>query len=112
MQRAALTALLRHPDPEVPRLLAAALPALKADVAQRALEELVFRKDASTVEGLAAFIAGCKEGKVGLPQLALHALGVIGSARARTILEAIAADPAYAPPVRRAATQELSRPAR
>jgi HEAT repeats len=109
VQRAALVAIVKCQSPESATVLTEALPALEAGLAEKAIEELSFRKDPATIDGLEQFIRLGKETRPGAIAKAVHALAVIPSERALGVLGAVLSDLAHVPMVRRAAADILTR---
>ena len=109
VQQAAVTALVRSHAPEAIPSLANALPTLEGGVAEKALEELSFRKDPATVDGLEKFIYVSKGTKPAALEKAVQALAVIPSERAARVLGAVLSDPGHTPFVRRATAEKLLR---
>ena len=109
VQQAAVTALVKSHAPEAMASLANALPTLEGGVAEKALEELSFRKDPATVDGLEKFIYLSKGTKPAALEKAVQALAVVPSERAARVLGAVFSDPGHTPFVRRAAAEKLLR---
>jgi len=109
VQQAAVTALVKSHAPEAMASLANALPTLEGGVAEKALEELSFRKDPATVDGLEKFLYLSKGTKPAALEKAVQALAVIPSERAARVLGAVISDPGHTPFVRRAAAEKLLR---
>jgi hypothetical protein len=109
VQQAGVTALVKSQAPEATTALADALPALEARVAELALDELSFRKDPATIDGLEKFLQLSKGTKPGALEKAVYALGVIHAERAVRVLGVVLADTGQVPLVRRAAADGLLR---
>ena len=109
VQQAALAAIVKCQVPESATVLTEALPTLEAGLAEKAIEELSFRKDPATIDGLERFIRLSRGTKPGSLEKAVHALAVIPTERAAGALGAVLSDPGHAPMVRRAAADALVR---
>jgi hypothetical protein len=109
VQQAAMAAIVKCQAPESATVLTEALPALDVALVQKALEELLFRKDPATIDGLERFLQLSKGTKPGALEKAVHALAVIPSERAVGVLGAVLSDPGHAPMVRRSAADALVR---
>jgi HEAT repeat protein len=109
VQQAAVAALVKSHAPEAIATLANALPTLEGGVAEKALDELSFRKDPAIVDGLEKFIYLSKGTKPAALEKAVQALSVIPSERAARVMGAVLSDPGHTPFVRRAAAERLLR---
>ncbi len=109
VQQAALAALLKCQIPGSTTALTDSLTTLDASLAEKALDELVFRKDPATVDGLGRFIQLHKGTKAGALEKAVQALAVIPSESAVGALGAVLSDADHALLVRRAAADALMR---
>ena len=109
MQHAAVAALVKSRAPGATAVLAGALPTLEAGAAEKALEELSFRKDPATIDGLERFLQLSKGTKPGALDTAVRALAVIPTERAARVLGVVLSDPAHAPLLRRTAGDHLLR---
>lgn len=109
VQQAALAAIVKCQIPESATVLTEALPTLEAGLAEKAIEELSFRKDPATIEGLVQFIRHSRGTKPGSLEKAVHALAVIPTERAAGALGAVLSDPGHTSMVRRSAADALMR---
>jgi HEAT repeat protein len=109
VQQAALAAIVKCQVPESATVLTEALPTLEAGLAEKAIEELSFRKDPATIDGLEQFIRHRRGTKPGSLEKAVHALAVIPTEHATRALGTVLSDPGHAPMVRRAAADALLR---
>ena len=109
VQHAAVAALVKSRAPGATAVLAGALPTLEAGAAEKALEELSFRKDPATIDGLERFLQLSKGTKPGALDTAVRALAVIPTERAVRVLGVVLSDPAHAPLLRRTAGDHLLR---
>ena len=107
VQQAAVTALVKSHAIEALASLTNALPTLEGGVAEKALEELSFRKDPAIVNGLEKFIYLSKGTKPAALEKAVQALAVIPSERAARVLGAVLSERGHTPFVRRAAAEKL-----
>jgi hypothetical protein len=107
VQRAAVTAIIRCKGPGRAAAFAEALPHLKAEVLDMALDELVFLKDPESVEGLQQFILAKTGSKAGALEKAVRALASIGSEQALEVLGKVLSDTGEAPFVRNTALLAL-----
>jgi HEAT repeat protein len=107
VQQAAVTALTRSNAPGAPATLAEVLPDLQGEVAEQALDDLLFRKDPATIGGLGRFIHLGKGAKPGALEKAVRALAGIPSERSARVLGVVLWDSGHVPIVRRAAASAL-----
>jgi hypothetical protein len=109
VQQAAVSAIVKCHSPDSASVLTEALPTLEAGLVEKAIEELLFRKDPATIDGLERFIQISRGTKPAALEKAVQALAVISSERAVGVLGAALSDPGHAPMVRRAAADALAR---
>lgn len=108
VQQAAVTAIIRNPVPKRAEVLAEALPDLKGQVLDLALDELTLLKDPAIVGGVERFISQTKDGRAGSLGKAVKVLAAIPSDRAADVLSRLLSDTGLALSVRRAALIALS----
>jgi hypothetical protein len=109
VQQAAVAAIVKCQLPESATVLTEALPTLEAGLVEKAIEELSFRKDPATVDGLERFLQLSRGTKPAALGKAVQALAMIPSERAIAVLDTVLSDPSHAPMVRRAAADALVR---
>ena len=109
VQQAAVSAMVKSRAPGAMAALADALPALEPGAAEKALEELSFRKDPATIDGLERFLQLSKGTKPGALDTAVRVVAVIPTERAARVLGVVLSDPAHAPLLRRTAGDHLLR---
>src|SRR5208282_3594741 len=86
VQQAGVTSIMKCKGPGRAAALAEALPHLKVQVLDMALDELVFLKDAESVEGLQQFVLAKTGSRAGALEKAVRALASIGSGQALEVL--------------------------
>jgi HEAT repeat protein len=109
VQQAAVTAIMKCKGRDRAAAFAEALPHLKAQVLDMALDELIFLKDPKSVDGLQQFVLGTTGSRTGALEKAVRALATIGSPPALDALGKVLANPAQAPFVRNTALLSLGR---
>jgi HEAT repeat protein len=109
VQQAAVAALVKSRAAGAMATLADALPVLEPGAAEKALEELAFRKDPATIDGLERFLQLSKGTKPGALDTAVRVVAVIPTERAARVLGVVLSDPAHAPLLRRTAGDHLLR---
>jgi hypothetical protein len=109
VQQAAVAAMVKSRAPGAMAALADALPVLEAGAAEKALEELSFRKDPATIDGLERFLQLSKGTRPGALDTAVRVVAVISTERAARVLGVVLSDPAHAPLLRRTAGDYLLR---
>jgi HEAT repeat protein len=107
VQRAAVSSILKCKGPGRAAAFAEALPYLKAEVLDMALDELVFLKDPESVEGLEQFILAKTGSRAGALEKAVQALASIGSEQALEVLGKVLSDTGEAAFVRNTALLAL-----
>jgi hypothetical protein len=107
VQRAALTSIMNCKGPGRAAAFAEALPHLKAQVLDMALDELLFLKDPESVEGLQQFILAKTGSRAGALEKAVWSLASIGSEQALEVLGKVLSDTEQAPFVRNTALLAL-----
>ncbi|HTX52574.1 MAG TPA: HEAT repeat domain-containing protein, partial [Candidatus Baltobacteraceae bacterium] len=107
VQQAAVAALARSEAPGATATMAEILPGLQAQVVEQALDELLFRKDPTTIGALGRFIHLGKGGKPGILEKAVRALAGIPSEQSVRVLGVVLWDSGHATIVRRAAAAAL-----
>jgi len=107
VQWAAVSSIIKCKGPDRASVFAEALPYLKAQALDMALDELVFLKDPESVEGLQQFILAKTGSKAGALEKAVRALASIGSERALEVLGKVLSDSGEAPFVRNTALLAL-----
>jgi hypothetical protein len=109
VQQSAATAIIRCKGRGRAAVFAGALPHLKAQVLDMALDELIFLKDPESVEGLKQFVLATAGSRTGALEKAVRALATIGSGEALEVLGKVLADSGQAPFVRNTALLALGR---
>lgn len=107
VQQAAVTSIMKCKGPGRGTAFAEALPHLKAQVVDMALDELFFMKDPESVEGLQQFVLAKTGSRTGALEKAVRALASIGSAQALEVLGKVLSDTGQAPSVRHIALLAL-----
>jgi len=107
VQQAALTSIMKCKGPGRGAALAGALPYLKAQVLDIALDELLFLKDPEGIEGLQQFVLAKTGSRAGSMEKAVRSLASIGSNPALAVLGKVLADSGQAPFVRNTALLAL-----
>ena len=108
VQRAAVSSILKCKGPGRAAAFAEALPYLKAEVLDMALDELVFLKDPESVEGLQQFILAKTGSRPGALEKAVRALASIGTGQALEVLGKVLSDTGQAQFVRNTALLALT----
>lgn len=109
VQQAAATAIMKCKGRGRAAAFAEALPHLKAQVLDMALDELIFLKDPDSVDGLQQFVLATSGSRTGAVEKAVRALATIGSRQAVEVLGKVLANPGQAPFVRNTALLALGR---
>jgi HEAT repeat protein len=107
VQWAAVTSIIKCKGQGRAAAFAEALPHLKAEALDMALDELVFLKDPESVAGLQQFILAKTGSKAGALEKAVRALASIGSEQALEVLGKVLSDTGEAPLVRNTALLAL-----
>ena len=107
VQRAAVTSIVKCKGPGRAAAFAEALPHLKAQALDMALDELVFLKDPESVKGLQQFILAKTGSRAGALEKAVQSLASIGSEQALEVLGKVLSDTGQAPFVRNTALLAL-----
>jgi len=107
VQRAAVTSIIKCKGPGRAAAFAEALPHLKAQVLDMALDELVFLKDPESIKGLQQFILAKTGSRAGAVEKAVRSLASIGSEQALEVLGKVLSDTGQAPFVRNTAILAL-----
>jgi HEAT repeat protein len=107
VQEAAVTAITKCKGPGRAAAFAEALPHLKAQVLDMALDELVFLKDPESVEGLQQFILAKTGSRAGALEKVVQALASVGSEQALEVLGKVLSDAGQATFVRNTALLAL-----
>ncbi|MGA3326525.1 MAG: HEAT repeat domain-containing protein [Terriglobia bacterium] len=107
VQQAAVTSIMKCKGPGRGAAFAEALPHLKVQVLDMALDELFFMKDPESVEGLQQFLLAKTGSRTGALEKAVRALASIGSEQALQVLGKVLSDSGQAPSVRHIALLAL-----
>jgi len=107
VQRAAVTSIMKYKGPGRAAAFAEALPHLKAQGLDMALDELVFLKDPESVEGLQQFVLAKTGSRTWALEKAVRSLASIGSVQALEVLGKVLSDTGQAPSVRNTALLAL-----
>jgi DNA-directed RNA polymerase subunit F len=107
VQRAAVTSMMKCQGPGRAAAFAGALPHLKAQVLDIALDEIFYLKDPESVEGLQQFVLAKTGSRAGALEKAVRSLASIGSEQALEVLGKVLTDTGQAPFVRNAALLAL-----
>ncbi len=107
VQQAAVTSMIKCKVAGRGAGLAEALPHLKGQALDTALDELSFMKDPDSVAGLRDFVLAKTGARTGLLEKAVRALAAIGSPEAVSILGKVLSDSAQPPSVRNLALTGL-----
>jgi DNA-directed RNA polymerase subunit F len=108
VQRAAVTSIIKCKGPGRAAAFAEALPQLKGEALDMALDEVVFLKDPESVAGLQQFILAKTGSRAGALEKAVQALASIGSGQALEVLGKVLSDTGEAPFVRNKALLALA----
>jgi HEAT repeat protein len=108
VQRAAVDSIIKCKGPGRAAAFAEALPQLKGEALDMALDELVFLKDPQSVAGLQQFILAKTGSRAGALEKAVQALASIGSGQALEVLGKVLSDTGEAPFVRNKALLALA----
>jgi hypothetical protein len=108
VQRVAITSIIKCQGPDRAAAFAEALPHLKRQVLDMALDELVFLKDPESVPGLEQFILAKTGSRTGTLEKAVRALASIGSEQALEVLGKVLSDTGQAFFVRNSALLALA----
>jgi DNA-directed RNA polymerase subunit F len=92
VQQAAVTSIIKCKGPGRAAAFAEALPQLKAEALDMALDELVFLKDPESVVGLQQFILAKTGSRAGALEKAVRALASIGTGQALEVLGKVLSD--------------------
>jgi hypothetical protein len=109
VQQAAATAMTKCKGRGRAAAFAEALPYLKAQVLDMALDELTFLKDPESVEGLRQFVLAAAGSRTGALEKAVRALATIGSSQSLEVLGKVLSDSGQAASVRNVALLGLGR---
>jgi HEAT repeat protein len=109
VQQAAATAIMKCKGRGRAAAFADALPYLKAQVLDVALDELIFLKDRESVEGLQQFVLATTGSRTGAVEKAVRGLATIGTDPALEVLGKVLANSGQALFVRNTALVALSR---
>jgi HEAT repeat protein len=107
VQQAAITSITRCKGAGRGAAFAEALPYLKAQALDMALDELLFIKDPQSIEGLQQFALARTGSRTGALEKAVRALASIGSEPALEVLGKVLSDTGQAPSVRNIALLAL-----
>jgi HEAT repeats len=107
VQQAAITAIMKSQAPDRGAVFAEALPHLKAQVLETALDELSFLRDPASVDGLQQFLFAKTGSRTGALEKAVRSLAAIASERAVEVLGKVLSDTGQAPFVRNTALVAL-----
>jgi hypothetical protein len=107
VQQAAVTSIVKCKAPGRAAAFAEALPLLKAQVLDMALDELIFLRDPKSVEGLQQFVLAKTGSRMGALDKAVRSLASIASEEALEVLGKVLSDTGQAPSVRHTALLAL-----
>jgi hypothetical protein len=108
VQQAAITAIIKNQVTSRAEVMAEALPYLKGQVLEFALDELIFLRDPAVAASLEEFLSKQKGSKAGALEKAVKVLAYLSSDRAVEALGKVLADTGQAQTVRRTALVALS----
>jgi hypothetical protein len=107
VQQAAVTSIVKCKAPGRAAAFAEALPLLKAQALDMALDELIFLRDPQSVEGLQQFVLAKTGSRTGALDKAVRSLASIESGQALEVLGKVLSDTGQAPSVRHTALLAL-----
>jgi HEAT repeat protein len=99
-QQAAIIAIMKSQAPDRGAVFAEALPHLKAQVLETALDELSFLRDPASVDGLQQFLFAKTGSRTGALEKAVRSLAAIALEQAVEVLGKVLSDTGQAPFVR------------